>query len=91
MSQNQVKNKITEILEKYINGEADIYTTAKRIVDTLWTWEKNFMPLLSYNEDPWRVYSDRILYVEEVIATCEDVGYNDLSACVLDALSNTDP
>ena len=83
-----------EILENYIKGE-DIYTTAKRIVDTLWTWE-SFVSLMSYNEDPWRAYSRQILYVEEIIAMCGDaveqgLGYNDLTACVLDALSNTDP
>jgi hypothetical protein len=89
-------SKIKKILEEYINGEADIYTTAKKIVDSLWTWEKDFMPLLSYNIDPWQVYNNRVLYIEEIIAACGDVvdqglGYNDLASCVLDVISNSDP
>jgi hypothetical protein len=73
MVDKNVYEMVRPILIDYLDGKIDIYQAAVKIVDTLFRWETHYMPLLDYNEDPWRLRNYDMLLIEDLIAICGEI------------------
>jgi len=74
MLKPEVESKIKSILAEYVYEKIDLYQAAEKIVDTLFPWETSYVPLLSYNIDPWAARARDVLAVEDLIVVCEETG-----------------
>ena len=70
MLKPEVKSILKSILNEYIEGKINLYQAAEKIVDTLFPWETSYMPLLSYNMDPWQARARDIQLIEELMVVC---------------------
>jgi hypothetical protein len=84
-------NQIKQILIDYINDRIDSYKAADKIVDIVFPWYEHYVPLLSYNMDPWQTRARDVLDVEELLAICGDISEGEeemLIECVVGYLTD---
>jgi len=71
-----IYEKIKPIIDEYLDGKIDISHAADKIVDILFPWYEHYVPLLSYNMDPWQARARDMLLIEDLIAVCGEVADN---------------
>jgi hypothetical protein len=73
-TQTQTKlNQIIQVIKQYIDCKIDISQAADKIVDILFPWYEHYVPLLSYNIDPWASRARDVLHIEDILAVCGDI------------------